>query len=307
MMLRRLLATGAVGVVLVCAACGAAGEKVTVEATPAAMRRSAEATLSKGASRVESTTTMSIKGHEVNLTSTGVQDPANKRFQMDFDTKELFSQLAGDQSLPPGAGAAFDEPMTVLVDGTVMYIRLPALAKLGGRDKEWLKLDVAKLNEEAGDLLGAGAGGGALGSDPSSFLQFLEGAGKVDEVGTEEVRSVTTRHFSGSYTIRDSLAALPDDQRERVEKAFTGLGLPASAEDQEIPFDVWIDDGGLVRRMSTSFDAGKLAPGGAGASLGTVTSTSEYFDFGTKVDIQIPSDDEVRDFSALVGQGQPIN
>src|SRR6476620_3802159 len=111
----RVLAAVVAGLLLSAACSGSAREKVTVGATAEAMRRSAQATLDKGTSRVETNTTMSILGREVNLTSTGVQDPAHKRFQMDIDAKDLFSQVTGDRSLPPGAATAFDQPLTVVL------------------------------------------------------------------------------------------------------------------------------------------------------------------------------------------------
>ena len=289
--------------VLVLAACGGGGggQKVaTIEATPAAMRRSVEATLQKGTSKIDMSMLMTIQGKDVTMKGTGALDPANKRYQLSFDAKDLMSQLAPGTSVPPEAAAMFKDPITVVLDGTVMYMHFPALAKLTGGDKEWLKIDIAKANESAADLLGAG-GGGAFGSDPSSFLQFLEGAGKVTQVGKEDVRGASATHFTGSYTMKDALAALPEDQREKAEKAFKGIGLPASAEEQEIPFDVWIGDDGLVHKMSTAIDFGQLAPAGKPTPLGKMSMNIEYFDFGAPVDISVPSDDEVKDFSELLG------
>lgn len=298
----RAIAVGVVVMVVAVGCGGSSGEKVTVDATPAALRHAAQVTLDKGTSKVEFTVTMTIQGHEVTLPGTGAMDPANKVFDMSFDAKDLFTKLAGDKSVPPEVASSFDQPIEVIVDHTVMYMHFALLAALGGGGKEWVKIDLAAANKDVGDLLGGG--GGAFGADPSSFLQFLEGTGKVTEVGTEDVRGSKTTHFSGSYTMKDALAALPADQRDKAEKAFTNLGLSADAESQEIPFDAWVDGDGLVRRIETSFDPSTLAPAGGNAALpGKLSMRMEFFDFGAPVGFHIPSDDEVQDLSNLVSQG----
>jgi hypothetical protein len=286
--------------VLALAACGASsGQKVKIEATPVALRKAAETTLAKGTSKVAFTMSMSIQGQDITLSGTGQLDPANKRFEMSFDAKELFNQLAASSSLSPNEAASFDKPIDVIIDGTVMYMHFPLFAQLGGGDKEFVKFDLAAAGNGVGDVLGGGVGG-AFGSDPSSFLQFLEGAGKVTEVGSEDVDGVSTTHFSGSYTLADALAQLPADRRDKVEKSFEGLGLTADAEAQEIPFEVWIDGDGLVRKMTTSLDMSKLASSSPNP-LGATTMTMKFSDFGAPVDIQIPQDDQVQDFSSVFG------
>ena len=292
----RVLAVAAI--LAVAAACGgSSGQQVVVDATPAGLRHAAQSTLAKGTSKVEFTMSMTVQGHDVTMNGTGAMDPANKRFSMTFDAKDLFAQLAGSSSVPADVSAAFDQPIEVLVDQTVMYMHFAALASLVPGGKEWIKIDLAAANKDIGDLLGSG--GGAFGSDPSAFLQFLEGAGKVSQVGTEDVRDVSTTHFSGSYTMKDALAALPEDQRAKAEQAFGRLGLSPDAQTQEIPFDVWIDSDGLVRRMETSLDFAKLAPARGPAALGAMSTRMEYFDFGSAVDINVPGDDEVQDLSSL--------
>ena len=286
---------------MVGAACGgSSGQKVTIEATPAAMRKSAEATLGKGTAKVEMSMDLTIKGQAVTMRGTGAFDQVNKRGQLDFDLKD-FAKLSGP-SLPPSVASAFDQPMTVILDGTVEYIRFPLLSQSpvsGG--KEWLKIDLAAANSSLGDLLGSGSGG-TFGSDPTSFLQFLEGTGKIAKVGDEDVRDVATTHFSGSYTLKDALDSLPADRRDKVEKAFTGLGLSDAARDQEIPFDAWVDNDGLIRRLRITVDPSTFTTQ-TSTPVGKVTITMELFDFGAPVDITIPSDDDVRDVSNLVSSG----
>jgi hypothetical protein len=295
----RPIAGVAAAILVVTVGCGgsSSGQKVVVDATPVAIRHAAQTTLAKGTSKVDFTITMTIQGQDVSLAGTGLMDPANKRFEMSFDIKDLFTKLGRGASVPPEVASSLDQPLEVIVDQTVMYMHFAVLASLGGEGKEWIKIDLAAANKDLGDLIGSG--GGAFGSDPSSFLQFLEGAGKVTKVGEEDVRGVHTTHFSGSYTLQDALSAMPDDQRDKAERAFKSLGLSSDAETQEIPFDVWIDADGLIRRLQTAFDLAKLAPPGSAAQVGSISETLDFHDFGSPVDIQLPSDDEVQDLSAL--------
>ena len=301
----RAVVVAAAAVLLIGNGCGGSsssspgGGRVVVEATPAALRSAAQATLAKGTSKVELTIHMTIEGEELSMSGEGAVDPANKRFHMTFDAKELFTKLAGPEGKAPEVAALIDEPFEVVLDGTVMYMRVPVIAAFAGSDADWFKIDLTAASEQVGNLLGEG--GGAFGSDPSAFLQFLQGAGKVTEVGEEEVRGVSTTHFSGSYTLEDTLAALPDDQRDKVERAFKSLGLPGEAQTQEIPFDAWVDADGLIRRVRTQIDYATFAPATAAGELGSMSQTVEYFDFGEPVDIQLPADDEVQDLSELVG------
>lgn len=288
-------------VLLVAAGCGdgapsSSGERVTIEATPAAMQRAADATVATS-SKVEITMTMTVRGQELRMVGTGAADPVNKRMSLSFDMRELLLEAmeASGEPIPPESEALLSEPMTMLVDGNVMYMRFPAFAELLGPGKEWIKIDLSKASGVE-DVFGSGSGA----SDPAAMLQFLRGAGDVTEVGREEIRGAQTTHYRGSYTLRQALDAAPEAQRTDVQKAMDNLGLTDEAFDQPIPYDVWIGDDGFVRRFDMKMDMTKLAPSAAVEGLGDVTVTTEFHDFGTAVDIVVPSDDEVSDLTDLV-------
>ena len=266
---------------VVAAGCGSSGEQVTIEATPAAMRKAAETTLQKGSSKLELTMEASAQGKQLTIHGTGTVDPANKQLQIDLDMAPL------------------NQHLTEILHGTVLYMRSPIFQKATS-GKEWIKFDLAKANSSFNDLL-ANSGTGPLGSDPTSFLQFLEGAGKVSQVGTEDVRGTRTTHFSGSYTLNDALNAMPSDRRQKVQDAFTALGISDSASDTPIPFDAWIGDDGLVRRIATTIDPSQFSTR-SNVPLGKMSMTLELYDFGTTVDITVPADDDVHDVSNLIGK-----
>jgi len=269
---------------VVAAGCGSSGEHVTIEATPAAMRKAAETTLDKGSSKVDITMQTSVQGKALTIHGTGAVDPAHKQLQLDLDMAPL------------------DQHVTEILQDTVLYMRSPIFQK-GTSGKEWIKFDLAKANSSFSDLL-ANSGTGPLGSDPTSFLQFLEGAGKVSQVGTEDVRGEHTTHFSGSYTLNDALNAMPSDRRQKVRDAFSALGISDSASDTPIPFDAWIGDDGLVRRVATTIEPSQFSTKSK-VPVGKMSMTLELFDFGTTVDITVPADEDVQDVSNLIPKLPP--
>jgi hypothetical protein len=54
---------------------------------------------------------------------------------------------------------------------------------------------------------------------------------------------------------------------------------------------VWIDGDGQARKVTTEIDA----------TMGTVTSSIEYYDFGAAVSVQAPPASDTLDFSDLLG------
>jgi hypothetical protein len=207
-----------------------------------------------------------------------------------------------DLSGMPGGDAAtaqlFKDPITVVVSGSAMYMRFPALSSLLGAaagGKEWIKIDAGALNKGVGDILGSGSN--ALGTDPAQLLQLLEGAGKVTEAGKEDVDGSATTHFTGSYSMNDVIDALPDDKADHWRSAMSDLSLGDQIADQQIPFDVWVDADGLVRQITMQLDFTGVK--GAGSGSGTVTM--KFSDYGEAVDIGVPSDDDAFDLSEILG------
>lgn len=287
------------------AACGgvtSSSQSLKVEATPVAIRRMAEATLAKKPTRVDFSMTMSIAGRDVTMTGQGKLDEANRRAEMTVDMSPLMSQLGAGSSMPPEMAGMFKE-MTAILDGTVMYMKFPMLSQLGMGSKSWIKIDLSKAGAGVSELLGGAGTGGAFG-DPSAFVQFLAGAGAVSKVGEEQVQGVKTTHFSGSYTMRQALDQVPADKRDRMLKAIKGFGIPDTSLDTPIPFDVWVDKDGIVRKMKTSLDLASMLPASAKTAsmpIGTMTMTMELSGFGEPVSITVPSDADTEDITAFLG------
>lgn len=170
------------------------------------------------------------------------------------------------QSLP-GLG-----PLETVVDGDFVYTKAPcSFGPLAG--KTWIKIDqrqAAGLNPSS-----------PASNDPATFLEGLRGAGNVEEVGVEKVRGVSTTHYKVKIDTEKALQQLTPERREQASRIFGSFG-------QGIPAEVWIDEEGLPRRFSFSFENAADAPGAFKMKM-----TFETYDYGTRVDVQIPSDDQV--------------
>jgi hypothetical protein len=173
----------------------------------------------------------------------------------------VFDKLVYYMKLPPGSGAS-----------------LPP-------GKDWFKLDFAKLGKQQGldlsQLMQLNQ------SDPSQALDFLQGASDdFEEVGQEDVRGEQTTHYKGTVDLRKVAEEAPADVQEQYRK------LSELAGDKKVPMEVWIGDDGLVRKIAFT----QAVPNG-----GSVKMEEELYDFGTDEQVEVPSDDEVVDLTALLG------
>lgn len=218
-----------------------------------------------------------------------------------FDMTSRRGEISMEMDMPDApAGAPTDTRVDAVMDGTVMYMKMPELSQQLPGGKPWLKVDLQAAGEELG--LDFGALMQAGGSDPTQSLQYLRGvSGDVETVGEEEVRGVQATHYRTSLSFDKIVDQAPEDLRPRIKPTIDLLKEWVGTD--EMPVDVWIDaDGRMVRqKQSFSYVAGPAA----GSSL---SMTMEMYDFGIDVDIDLPPRSQVTDFSRLLeGAGQPTS
>ena len=102
------------------------------------------------------------------------------------------------------------------------------------------------------------------------------------------MRGESTTHYAGTIDLNKVAESAPADLAEQYKK------LAELAPSPTVPMDVWIGDDGYVRQVA-DFEQ-KLA---AGSSM---TMEEELYDWGTDVNVTVPSDDEVVDLTQLLGQ-----
>lgn len=156
----------------------------------------------------------------------------------------------------------------LLQDGTTQYYRVSGAAAAGR--KPWQRLDLSRLGVTANTSTGAG-------NPLDSFRQLGAIVGEVEELGHEDVRGVDTVHFHATI----------DATKVQAPKT----SVPAATMDalRRMPVDVWLDGQDRVRRFRQSLD---LRSAGA---PGVITTTTEAFDFGKDVTIELPPDADVED------------
>lgn len=228
---------------------------------------------------------------------------------------EMFTSFGGSDAADM-IGLLFgdDLSMEVISTDTTMYIRAPFLAGMAtGPAASELGPDFAALGELAegwgtvdlnslGDSLGAsdiaGISGAQTGSSPDQLLDMLrEVSDDVTEVGRESVRGVETTHLRAVVSMASMLAAqgvTADD-----------MGIDLAAFDVSLPFDVFIDDDGRVRRVEMTLSLAELAglvpdePLPAGTEF-EFSTTIDLYDFESTIDIPLPAQGEiVGDFTQL--------
>jgi hypothetical protein len=235
------------------------GPAVQASATPAFLAQAAERTTEIETGRIE-----------VHMST---DDGSTFVVTGQFDTvAPAGSATVTMEGLPAGGVLPGLDEMTfeIVYDGTDVYLNMGELAELLGEDgAPWFRIDAGAGLEDFGGLDGLDAGGFfPTAVRPEDLLADLRAEGiEVTEVGPEEVRGVATTHYA---------AALPDDVT-----GLTGTGAT---------LDVWIDAGGLVRRVEVDVTGDY-----------PFTLDAELFDLGEPVTITVPPADQVLDLGDLEG------
>jgi hypothetical protein len=260
----RGLALGSLILVFVLAGCGGGSDSLSAKQIASA----AQKTSNKGSLEADFT----ISGSGVASSGSGV-----------FNTGDANS---GQLKMTVQSNSG---PFTVdtVSAGNVLYVRSPALQQFGlSREKQWLKLDLARLAKQRGVDLG-----GLLNANPNptSALGFLLGSGgESKKLGTARVHGVDTTHYRVTVDLGRAASASSGSIRKSLRSA-----LRASGQKTE-PFDVWVDHNGLVRKVAYTQ--------GANGTPGPVI-TMEFHDFGPHVAITPPPKGSVVDMQSVLQGG----
>jgi hypothetical protein len=238
----------------------------------------------EGSSRIALTVTSDVPGQDAPIVFTG---------EGEFDYEAQKGRFAYDLSdLFAAAGQDFgSEPAEIVIDGTVIYMKFPALTSLLPGATDWLKFDLTTLGQQSGiDLsqlqqLNQG--------DPTAILEYLRATGEVEEVGTEEVDGVETTHYRATVDVDKAVAQAPEETRDQVQAQIDQL---KAAGISELPIDVWIGSDGLPRRLAYDITVDV-----SGQEAHTVLEMN-LTDYGVDVQIEPPPADQVTDYADLVAQ-----
>jgi hypothetical protein len=272
---RILLVLSCIAVAGALVGCGVSG---TVDPVAAA------ATKSANAGGVKFTMTMVISAGGKESTMNGHGAFAGDQGEMDFD----FSDQLAQSGAPSGTDSTMREIMVTEDGDPVMYMNLPFLAGQLPDGKSWIRIDLQKAGKALG--LDFNQLTGAASQSPTQSFELLKAQGAFSEIGTETVGGIETKHYRGTVDLNDSLKA--GGATAEVVQRLIDAGAPAS-----IPFDVWIDDAGLVRQVKERFDQT------LNGTVSSIAMTMTMSDYGSDVNVSAPPADEVFDGTDIAAQG----
>lgn len=274
-MRRALLCLLALLTAVTVAGCGG-GETLSFD--PVA---SAASTSGAGSAKLAFDTSIATGGNAAHMTGDGEVDFRNREATMTFDV--------GDLLRSSGLGTAANEQWTIVTQGAVVYMNAPTLSRQLPGAKPWLKLDVEKLAQSKNVNLGQFRQ--LTQNDPTQMLQYLKAAsGKIDKVGTEDVRGVSTTHYRATVDLDKVVDQAPADLRKTYRASIRSLKQGLGTD--KIPVDVWVDSKNLVRRLAEHLPI----MGG-----GKVDFTVDFYDFGTPVSVTAPPVSETFDLAQVLG------
>jgi hypothetical protein len=257
-LMRRLAVLGALAFLV--AGCGGGGES----ASPADIAQAAKKTSKLGSFEAD----FGIAGQGLSGTGSGVFDNGDNP--------------AGQLSMTVDTGRGQPIPVDTVVTGDVFYMRSPAFARTLANDKQWIKLDLAKLAQQRGVDLG-----GLLNASPTpnNALAYLAGAEDVEKVGSEKVGDNDTTHYRVQVNVSDAAKKASGSVKSSLQ------GVQASGV-KKLPMDVWLDPNGYIRKVSYQEHAGRQQ---------AAKVTMQLHDFGSRVAIAPPPSDSVADLTQLQG------
>jgi hypothetical protein len=271
------------------------GEPISFRELAKAARTSADATSGRFAFSMD----LSFPGAKepFAFTGEGAFDAGSERASFTLDMSSFASLLGGlfagaTQSGAPDFGDPAGWKIEAIMDGHVMYLRFPAMAEQLPGGKSWVREDLLKSGRASGIDLGDFQQ--FTNNDPRAILDFLRSvSGKIETVGTEELRGVATTHYRTTIDPLDYGKLAPPDKREELHSLVQGM--VAESGIGNIPVDIWIDGFGLVRKLSMAFSAKQ--PGTSESAQASMAF--EMYDYGKDVAIELPPAAEVVDSSAV--------
>ncbi|QNS05059.1 hypothetical protein [Streptomyces xanthii] len=265
-------AVAVAGIVTGVAGCGGGAEAGDRNADPTqAVHRAADRLVREGSSEATTSMEMASGGTRVTIRGAGVYDYRAGKGRL----KVRLPQDA--------AGAEEHRPITELLAPGALYMKNRGA---GVPADKWVRVDTASLDD--GNLVTGGA------TDPLAAAELLRGARDVTYVGDIDVAGVPTRHYRGRVDLAAAAAAASAGTRATLAAAAKGFSK------EPVTFEVYLDEGGLIRKVRHRFTFDGERHGGRGRKNAVVSSTTLLHDFGTKASVRLPARGDI--FSGEVAE-----
>ncbi|MFH8800267.1 hypothetical protein ACH4F6_11825 [Streptomyces sp. NPDC017936] len=245
-----------------CSGSGAAAEDAQPGDPVGTLRRAADALVAAGSSKARTSMEMATGGTRVTIRGEGV-----------YDYRRQLGRLKVVLPQDP-AGTSAHRPITELLAPGALFMKNRGA---GVPADKWVRLETATLSD--GNLVTGGA------TDPYTAAEVLRGTRTATYVGTIRLAGAQVRHYRGTADL--AAAARDASAGGRGPLGAAALGFATA----EVPFDVYLDEQGRIRKVRHRFSY----VNGARREALAVASTTLLYDFGVPVDVRLPA---VRDIYA---------
>ncbi|MFD8805350.1 hypothetical protein [Streptomyces sp. NPDC059597] len=245
-----------------CSSSGAAAEGVSgASGDPVAVLRQAADTLrGAGTSRASTSMEMATGGTRVTIRGSGV-----------YDFRRRLGSLTVVLPEDP-TGAPEHRPITELLAPGALYMKNRGA---GVPADKWVRVETASVSD--GNLVTGGA------TDPYAAAEVLRGTRTAAFVGRTKVGGTAVRHYRGTADLGAAARAASADNRASLAAAAKGFATAV------VPFDVYLDDQGRVRKLRQRFGFVNSRRAAAVA----VASTTLLYDFGTRAEVLLPRPEDI--------------
>ncbi|GAA0919770.1 hypothetical protein [Streptomyces thermoalcalitolerans] len=251
-----ILAAGLLVCVCVTGCADVAAEDARAVADPVqTLRQAPDVLLEAGSAQARTSMEMATGGTRVKIRGTGVYDFRGQRGQL---TLVLPQQPTG---------TAEHLPITEILTPGALFMKNRGA---GVPADKWVRIDTASLVD--GNLVTGGA------TDPYAAAEVLRGTRTAIFVGRTEIFGVAVRHYRGTADL--ALAAKNASAADAValKAAAKGFATPL------VPFDVYLDDQGRIRKIRQRF---AFVNGQRNRAV-AVHSTTHLYAFGIPVTVTLP-------------------
>jgi hypothetical protein len=239
-----------------CSGSGAAVEDARSADPVPTLQRVADTLVDAGSSKARTSMEMATGGTRVTIRGEGVYDYRRQLGQL----KVLLPQ--------DPAGTTEHRPITELLTPGALFMKNRGA---GVPADKWVRVDTATLSD--GNLVTGGV------TDPLAAAEVLRGTRTATYVGETEVAGTAVRHYRGTADLREAAKGASAGNAGPLAAAAKGF---ASAR---VPFDVYLDDQGRIRKIRHRFSF----VGGQRNGTVAVASTTLLYDFGTPADVRLPA------------------
>ncbi|MFI9275011.1 hypothetical protein ACIGXM_30510 [Kitasatospora sp. NPDC052896] len=229
----------------------------TLAADPlTAVRNAAELTGHAGSAQAATQLTTESANKQASFTGTGTYDYTKRIGRLQV-------------TVPPGA--ATNGPVVEVVEPGIVFLQNSGAKVPAGK---WVKLDVRQLAD--GNLISNGA------TDPADAAGALRGVQQAQLVGDDTVDGVAVKHYKGTLDLAKAADATGGAGAYGLRMAANTFTVKA------VPYDVWLDAQGRLRRVTEVFTFAGVAGSSNAKDQVKVTSTVTLSGFGQPVNVSEP-------------------